>query len=294
MANIPNDAQNERIQRIKGRRRRRRMYNLTTVLFILFLLIFLGATAGVALQIYQDWHDAQLYAELSELVTDPPETDPPATEPGISEQEPIGPTETGPQTPAEPGILPKYQTVYQMNGDMFGWVSIDGTGFNYPVMHTPEDEEYYLRRGFDHGYSRSGVPFMDADCVTGCGNYLIYGHNMNNGTMFAQLISYEREAFWREHPVICFDTLYEKGDYEVISAFYSRVFYRYETNVFRYYDYHDLTDPEAFQEYVDRVKDMSLYDTGIEAEYGDELITLITCSYGHKNERFVVVARKQQ
>ena len=276
-------------ERARVRRRRTRMYILTTILFVLFFLIFLGASLGIALQIYQDWHDAELYSGLSQLVTDPPETNPSMTDP----QDPHASGEMATEEPTEPGILPKYETVYHMNEDMFGWLSIDGTTFNYPVMHTPEDEEYYLRRGFDHGSSRSGVPFLDADCETGCGNYLIYGHNMNNGTMFAQLLSYQDQAYWKVHPVINFDTLYEEGEYEVISAFYSRVFNKDETNVFRYYDYHDLTDPEVFQEYVEQVQSLSIYDTGIDAEYGDELITLITCSYGGKNERFVVVARKQ-
>lgn len=263
-------------------------------MFLLFFLIFLVSAGLMALQIYQDRKDAELYSELSQLVTDP-------TEPG---SDGLQPEETeipdslpeGSEGSAEsqgPAVLAKYQNVYGMNQDLFGWLSIGGTTFNYPVVHTPEDEEYYLRRGFDGSASRSGVPFLDADCKTGCGNYLVYGHNMNNGTMFAQLLPYEKEAFWREHPVISFDTLYEEGDYEVIGAFYSRVFYQYEQNVFRFYNYHDLTNPEVFREYVDQVKAASIYDTGIDADYGDELITLITCSYGRKHERFVVVARKQ-
>lgn len=294
MPGTPNEGRPDFEARVSMRRRRRRLYNLTTCLFILFFLIFLGATIGVGIQIYQDWHDAKLYAGLTQLVTEPPETEPLMTDPDDVPQETELPGETEPVSPTEPGILPKYAVVYQMNEDMFGWLSIDGTSFNYPVMHTPEDEEYYLRRGFDRKSSRSGVPFMDADCETGCGNYLIYGHNMNNGTMFAPLISYQDQAFWKKHPVIGFDTLYEEGAYEVIAAFYSRVFYKYETDVFRYYEYHDLTDPEVFQEYVEQVKKLSIYDTGVDAEYGDQLITMITCSYGHKNERFVVVARKQQ
>ena len=274
------------------------MYNLSMILFLLFLILFLASGAGIAIQMYQDWHDAQLYSELSVLVTDPPETESHSTEPEgdvlPQETETADPVETGPVEPTEPEILPRYQTVYSMNSDLFGWISIDGTSLNYPVMHTPDNEEYYLRKGFDKAYSRSGVPFLDADCQTGCGNYLIYGHNMTNGTMFAQLVSYQNEKFWKEHPVIQFDTLYERGEYEVLAAFYSRVFYKYETNAFRYYEYHDLTDPDTFKRYVDWVRDQSLYDTGVEAEPGDQLITLITCSYGHSTERFVVVARKKQ
>lgn len=261
----------------------------------MFFLVFLVSAGTIALRTYQDWHDAQVFAKLSDLVTDP--TSPSSTS---SDQQNSGitdlPEDTEPAEghPSELQILPKYQTVYNMNSDMFGWISIDGLQFSYPVMYTPEDEEYYLRRGFDGAYARSGVPFVDTDCKLGCGNYLIYGHNMTNGTMFAQLLSYADESFWKEHPVISFDTLYEEGEYEVIAAFYSRVFYKYESNVFRFYEYTDLTDPDAFSEYVGEVFDHALYDTNADVRYGDELITLITCSYVNwiENERFVVVARK--
>lgn len=293
MPSMPNDAQSDWKERIQKIRRRNRLYTLSRILFLLFFLSFLVSATVICIQIYLDWRDAQLYEDLSSMVTD-------STEPGTAPQQapseatdPVPDSSSEATEPPEDGVLPRYQTVYGMNGDMFGWISIEGLPFNYPVMHTPENEEYYLRRGFDREYSRNGVPFMDADCKTDCGNYLIYGHNINNGTMFAQLLSYGDEAFWKEHPVISFDTLYEEGDYEVMSAFYSRVFYQYETNVFRFYEYHDLTDPEVFREYVDQVKALSIYDMGVEAEYGDELITLITCSYGTKHERFVIVARKQ-
>ena len=291
---MSNDSLSELKERIRQRRRRTRLYNLSTILFIFFFLVFLVSAGLTALQIYQDRKDAAMYDELSHLVTDPTEPASDGLEPDQTEIPETLPAGTeAPGEPQEPTVLPKYQAVYEMNNDLFGWLSIDGTTFNYPVVHTPENEEYYLRRGFDGSASRSGVPFLDADCKTGCGNYLIYGHNMNNGTMFSKLLPYEKEAFWKEHPVISFDTLYDEGDYEVIGAFYSRVFYQYEQNVFRFYNYHDLTDPDVFQEFVDQVKAASIYDTGIEANYGDQLITLITCSYGRKHERFVVVARKQ-
>ena len=300
---MPNQQQNsqpDRSERRKAARRRSRLYTLTKVLFIVFFLIFIGSVGSLALRTYQDWHDAQVFAGLNQLITEPsiPDgTQPSETIPGTTEQIPgeSTPGESEPVMETEKQILPRYQTVYGMNQDMYGWIAIDGIPFSYPVMFTPEDEEYYLRRGFDGAYARSGVPFIDADCNDGCGNYVIYGHNMTNGTMFAQLLAYEDESFWEEHPVIRFDTLYEMGEYEVIAAFYSRVYYKYETNKFRFYEYTDLTDPDDFSKYVGEVFDLALYDTNVDVRYGDELITLITCSYEHRieNERFVVVARKR-
>ncbi len=274
------------------------MYNLSVFLFLGFFLTFLVTGGVVALRVWQDYRDARAYEALNSLVTlpvesqvtDQTENTEPQTDPTEGGQESTRPTL--PQAPAEPTVLLKYQMVYAMNQDLFGWLSIEDTAFNYPVVHTPEDEEYYLRRGFDQKYSRSGVPFLDGDCYTDCGNYLIYGHNMDNGTMFAPLLGYADEEFWKEHPRIRFDTIYEEAEYEVIAAFYSRVFYQYETNVFRFYNYPDLTDREVYSEYAERVKKAAMYDTGVDAEYPDQLLTLITCSYGGKNERFVVVARK--
>lgn len=287
--------QADRTARKSDRRRRSRMYTLSRILFIVFFLVFLGSLAGIAVCTWQDWRDAQAFAGLNELVTDPAE--PETTQPVATQS--TEPTEIPDSQGEENGsgereILAKYRTVYEMNSDLYGWLSIDGLPFSYPVMHTPEDEEYYLRRSFDGAYSRSGVPFIDADCEEGCGNYLIYGHNMTNGTMFAQLEAYADESFWREHPIIEFDTLYEEGEYEVFAVFYSRVFYKYETNKFRFYEYADLRDPDVFSEYVNGVRELALYDTGADVSYGDELITLITCSYTNRieNERFVVVARK--
>lgn len=190
-------------------------------------------------------------------------------------------------------ILPEYAALYEENNDLFGWVQIPDTRLNYPVMYTPEDPEYYLRRAFDGSDSDSGVPFLDGDCTEHGGNYLIYGHNMNAGTMFALLPSYARQDFWEEHPVIRFDTLYERGDYAVMAAFYSQVYDVDAQGVFRYYQYTDLSSPERFREYVEQVKAAALYDTGITAEYGDQLLTLSTCNYHTGDGRFVVVARKQ-
>lgn len=195
---------------------------------------------------------------------------------------------------ADPVMLPGYAALYEENPDLFGWVQIEGTRLSYPVMFTPDDPEYYLRRAFDGSESTSGVPFLDGGCPENGGNYLIYGHNMSGGTMFALLPSYAERDFYEEHPVIRFDTLFEQGEYDVMAAFYSKAYDTDEQDVFRYYQYTDLSSPERFQEYVEQVQAAALYDTGITAEYGDQILTLSTCSYHTDNGRFVVVARKEE
>ncbi len=186
-----------------------------------------------------------------------------------------------------------YAPLAEQNADFFGWISIADTVINYPVMHTPDDPERYLHRDFDGGSSQSGVPFLAASCFEGCGNYLIYGHNMKNGTMFASLLSYANREYWREHPVIRFDTLTDTGEYQVLAAFYSQIYEREAGNVFRYYNYTDIQEPASFEEYVRQVQAAALYDTGVDVTFGDELLTLSTCSYHTGDGRFVVVARKR-
>ncbi len=189
-------------------------------------------------------------------------------------------------------IFEKYNTLFNDNNDFFGWIKIEDTVLNYPVMYTPNNPEYYLNHSFNKEKSFSGVPFLDGSWLEGCGNYIIYGHNMKNGTMFQTILNYEDKKFFEEHPIIKFDTLYETGEYEVVGSFYSEIFYEDQKNVFRFYSYKDVSDFNTYNEYIDNVKKISLYDTGITPIYGEDLLTLVTCSYNTENGRFVVVARK--
>lgn len=161
-----------------------------------------------------------------------------------------------------------------------------------PVMHTAQDEEYYLRRAFDRSNSVSGTPFLAAGCFTGCGNYIIYGHNMKDGSMFAALLNYADDTFWEEHPTIRFDTLEETGTYQVLAAFYIDVSLSEDGVAFPFYEYTGLRDEAIFQEYLAQVGDRALYSTGVTAEFGEQLLTLSTCSYNTSDERFVVVAKQ--
>lgn len=192
---------------------------------------------------------------------------------------------TIPITPAE-----QYAAVYAVNNDFVGWISIGGTAIDYPVMHTPDRPSYYLRRGFDREYSKHGVPYIQEDCVLGSSeNLIIYGHHMNDGSMFADLCYYKSRDFWQEHRFIHFDTMEEFGIYEIVAVFRTEV---YCPDGFRYFDFVELDEPERFDAYIARCKALSLYDTGINSEYGDKLITLSTCEYSRENGRMVVVARK--
>lgn len=191
------------------------------------------------------------------------------------------------------GSLRKYDELYKKNPDFFGWLKIEGTKIDYPVMYTPRDSEYYLHRDFYGNYSESGMLFIDGACPANGNYYLIYGHHMNNGTMFGELPKYQDQQFYEKHKIVFFDTRYEIRDYEVVAAFLSRVYDADEQEgSFVYYNYKDLRNESVFNEYVSKVKAAALYETGITPKYGDELITLSTCNYHTQDGRFVVVARR--
>jgi len=102
---------------------------------------------------------------------------------------------------------------------------------------------------------------------------------------------YKDETYGREHNIIRFDSLYEEREYELIAVFYSQVFYKSD-EVFKYYNFFEADTQAEFDDWYDNIKSMSLYDTGTEAEFGDEFITLSCCAYHVEDGRFVVVGRR--
>lgn len=193
--------------------------------------------------------------------------------------------------PPQKAILPQYIDPYCQNPDLYGWLRIDGTVIDYPVMRSIEEPEKYLHANFKGEYSYAGTPFVDYKCSYESDNLLIYGHNMLDGSMFRSLLKYQEKNFWEAHPNIMYSDLYGEYEYEVMSAFYDRVYKKTET-CFKFYQFIDAENEQNFNESVATLKSKSLYDTGVEAQYGDQLITLITCAYHETNGRFVVVARK--
>lgn len=202
-------------------------------------------------------------------------------------------TEPVETTEPAPTVLPQYAELYAQNPEIFGWITIEGTKIDYPVMYTPQDPQKYLHKSFEQTDSYPGVPFIDAGCTPQSQNLLIYGHNMPNGTMFRGLMKYQEKTFWQQHPTITFNTVYEEGTYEIIAAFNDRVYYQRETGMFKFYQFIDPETEEEFDAGIAAIKGKALYDTGISTQYGDRLITLVTCAYHTDHGRFVVVARKK-
>lgn len=217
--------------------------------------------------------------------TEPMEGTPVETEPGQPEI-PVEPVETQP-----PGPLPEYVEVSALNSDMVAWLQIAGTRVDYPVMHTPEDGEYYLHKDFYGKYSSHGCLFIEKRCDVNqpTDNITIYGHNMKDGSMFAPILNYRSKSFWEDHRYIYFDTLNERHTYEVFAVFTAVAT---KGSGFAYHQFIDADNQAQFDEFVQKCLNNALFDTGIVPQYGDKLITLSTCEYSQKNGRFVVVAKR--
>ena len=197
-----------------------------------------------------------------------------------------------PMTPEKNELIQRYAPLAEMNPDFCGWLSIDGTSINYPIMHTPTDPEKYLHLNFNEDYSILGLPFLDGKCNLDSSQLILYGHNMRNGAMFGELLNYTDEAFWKEHQFISFDTLYEERIYEVIAVFYDRVYYQHE-DCYKFYEFIE-GDEEDVLDALLHYKSKSLYDTGFEVEGDGQLIALTTCSYHTDDGRFVVIGQRKE
>ena len=189
-------------------------------------------------------------------------------------------------------VLEEYQTLYSKNRSLIGWLKIDDTNIDYPVMQT-SNNEYYLDHNYSQEYDKNGSLFLDKDCdvVHRSTNLIIYGHHMKSGKMFGNLNRYSSEDYCKQHSTIQFDTIYEKGTYEVMYVFRSRI-YNEDEVVFKYYQFLDAASEKEFNSNMQEMAELSLYDTGVTAVYGDELLTLSTCDSSEEDGRFVVVAKR--
>ena len=187
----------------------------------------------------------------------------------------------------------KLKELQKENSDIVGWLEIERTGINYPVLQT-NNNDYYLTHTYKKENSKNGSIFLDKDYNFSIpsSNLLIYGHNNKNGKMFEELLNYENEEYYKKHPNIRFTTEKWDSTFEIIAVFKSRVYYKDETNVFRYYYFINAENEEEYNYYIEQCKKASLYNIGTSAKYGDQLLTLSTCDYSTANGRFAVVARK--
>lgn len=197
-------------------------------------------------------------------------------------------------TEEEPVAVPNpYADVFASYEDVAAWLVIPDTVIDYPVVWTPEDENYYLYKDIDGNEDQNGSLILDTDSSLDplSTNLIIHGHNMRSGAMFGNLTDYESKEYFENHKQISLYTEECLRNYEVIAVFRSQV-YRKSDEVFKYYKFFQANTQEEFEDFYQNIKDLSLYDTGVTAEFGDNFITLSTCVYHVEQGRFVVVAKE--
>lgn len=259
---------------------------ITNILLVVFALIFVVSAVMVVDYVIKSFQANSQKNDLLNLKNNPPH---------LTLEEPTkGPADatapSGSTEPAEPGILPEYRALYEINSDLVGWVTVPGTRIDYPVMQTDRENDYYLHRDFYREYSSHGMVFAEEDAdVEESDVVTIYGHNKDDGTMFGDMDEYWSYDFYKDHKVIYFDTLMHRYAYEIITVFNTTA------TLGEGYEYHTFIDAESeldFDRYIANVERLALYDTGVSAEYGDHLLVLSTCEYSQVNGRLVIVAKR--
>ena len=270
------------------------MYNALIVFFAAVLVVSTGLIAKYYIEAAIQ---AKKYDELSSLKANAPTT-PRPTIPQDDSQDVPEETEPPRLTPVEDPetgeiveVLPEFAELYKKNNDIVGWFQIPGSDIDYPVMQSPGDPDYYLLHNFDKEFSYRGCLYAQADCdvFTPSDNIVIYGHRMSDGSMFARLDKYMKEQHYRDNPYIFFDTLTELHTYKIVSVFLTTASVG---KGFTYHTFVEADDEAEFNKFIKSVKSMALYDTGVDAAYGDKLITLSTCEYSQTNGRLVIVAKR--
>lgn len=198
-----------------------------------------------------------------------------------------------------PEVLEEYKPFVAINDDMQGWVEIEGTNLSYPVVQST-DNEYYHRLNFQEEYDYYGVPYLDFECRLNVDpektsdNLIIYGHNIgNDGLMFNPLSYYKQLDFYKEHPVVRFDSIYKEQEYKIFGVMVTNSEPEQDNgNVFKYWQMVDFDDEAEFNSFVSEVRKRSMWDIDVDVEYGDKLLTLSTCCYDFRpNARCVILAR---
>lgn len=258
-----------------------------TLTIILLLLVFGISAFFIGSYILEGKQQQEKFDALSEIKESAKENATKPTE-ATKETTPEG-TFGEAEIRDENGMLVEYGEIYKLNDDTVGWIRIDGTELDYPVMQTPDEPNYYLYRDFEKKDSARGSVYAREECDINepSDNITLYGHNMRDGSMFATLNDYVYKETWENNPLIFFDTLYEYHVYKIFAVF------KTEASIDKGFKYHNMIDAsskEDFDNFISTAKRLSFYDTGITPQYGDKIICLSTCEYTLENGRLVMAA----
>ena len=254
----------------------------------IFSAILITCLISVFSQLYTENKEKEEFRQLAEIVTE--ETTDATLEEIVRKPNLLKVSDSDNEVQSEQPMY--YTTDYQphsiseltsMNSDCFGWVSITGTNINYPVMHTPDNPQKYLNKNFYGEYSLSGVPFLDGRCTSTSTNLIIYGHHMNNGTMFADLCNYTDYSYFTEHPTVVLETKDGVFAYSVFSVMKVK-------SDDDWYKFTTAGTEKSYEKKISYAKEKSIYDTKITPVYGQQILTLSTCYGSNQNDRILVLA----
>ena len=253
-----------------------------------FSVVIIACMVSIFSQVFTEYKENESFKNLAEIVTG--DTTDTTIEAIVRKPNLLNISDSDDEFQTEQPVY--YTTYYQphsvsdllsINSECFGWISIAGTNINYPVMHTPNNPQKYLNRNFYGEYSFSGTPFLDSRCTDDSTNLIIYGHHMNNGTMFAVLCNYTSKSYGEEHPRIILETKDGAFAYSVFSVMKVKSdddWYRFTT----------VGTEKSYNSRIEYAKEKSIYDTGITPVYGQQILTLSTCYGYNQDERILVLA----
>ncbi len=269
-------------------------------IYITIVIVLAVALLGSAIYLFQYFMSSKENADLNEqlredLISTGPATTAEATTEAPTEEETTEST-TEPQATYAEGR--DYKAFYEKNPneDFVGWLRIDGTKIDYPVMQSSVDNaNYYLYRDYNKKNSTPGTIYAREQCdvFTPSDNVTLYGHTMKDGSMFAYLHNYTAKATWDRNSLIFFDTFNPKtGDVEYHTY---KIFAVFKTSAnigegFSYHKFENAATKQDFDDFVSTCKSLAFYDTGVTPQYGDKLLCLSTCEYTLNNGRLVVAA----
>ncbi len=284
-------------EELKARKRSRMMYN---ILMVASLAVFIYCVGRIGVYVYGHFKYKQDMGKLQNMVgsivKDPNPVQPEVvTDIYFPDEQVYASNSVNYNTEISETWADTYAGLVQLNSDCVGWLQIPDTQINYPVMFTPGDYDKYLRKDFEGNYLTRGLPFMaEGTQLNISQNYLIYGHNMHDGTAFRDLTKYLDNSWTKEHPYAYFNTASGEGIYEVMAVVISKVF-NIEDECFKYYKYSGNLNEDEYNTYVYYMKKMSSYNSGIDAVYGDQLLSLSTCYKVYdENGRLVVLFKRIQ
>ena len=258
----------------------------TGIVIGIFSVIIIACLISIFPRMYTENKEKEAFRQLAEIVTE--ETTDTTIEETIRKPNLLKVSDFDNEVQDEQTVY--YTTYYEphsiselisMNSECFGWISIADTNINYPVMHTPSNPQKYLNKNFYGEYSYSGTPFFDARCSADSTNLIIYGHHMNNGTMFADLCNYTDYSYFAEHPTVVLETKDGVFAYSVFSVMKVK-------SDDDWYRFTSVGTEKSYEKKISYAKEKSIYDTEITPVYGQQILTLSTC-YGYNQDNRILV-----